>query len=235
MTLLTIGQAVADEVNVTRPTSIAGGSTEEALRILRYVNKCGRKLMQAYPWQALRNEQTFTAVAGSEQASILPTDFDRFIPETFWDRTNTLLIVGPVSAVQWQGLKAGGYSGNPRFAWRGDAVLIAPDMDGGESLAFEYISKNWCQSSGGTTQDAMTADDDVGLISEELLTLGATYEYLAGEDLPYQKARADYMEFYKGLTGNERAKPGILLSGDIFGGGRHFGGAPIANPGSLFT
>lgn len=231
MTLLTIGQAVADEVNVTRPTAIASGSTEEGLRILRYANKCGRKLMKAYPWQALRREQTFTAVAGSEQASILPDGFDRFVPETFWDRTNTLLVTGPVNPVEWQSIKAGSYSGRPRFAWRGDAVLIAPDMLGGESLAFEYVTENWCQSSGGTAQNAFAADSDTALLSEELLILGTVYEFLAGEDLPWQKARQDYMKFYNDLTGNERASAGILSAGDIFGSGRHFGGAPKANPG----
>lgn len=235
MTLLTIGQAVADEVNVTRPSSIAGGSTEEALRILRYANKCGRKLMKAYPWQALRIEQTFTAASGSEQSSALPADFDRFIPETFWDRTNSRLVTGPVSSVQWQGIKAGSYTGDPRFTWRGDAVLIAPDMNGGETLAFEYVSKNWCQDSGSTAQDAFAADSDTALIDEELLTLGTIYEYLAGEDLPWQKARSDYMEFFESLTGNERATTPILSAGDIFGPGRHFGGAPIANTGSLFN
>ena len=235
MTLLTIGQAVADEVNVTRPSSIAGGATEEGLRILRYANKCGTKLMKAYPWQALRAEQTFTAVAGAEQTSILPADFDRFIPETFWDRTNSQLVTGPVSPVEWQSMKANSYAGAPRFAWRGDTVLISPDRSGGATLAFEYVSANWCQSSSGTGQEAFMADTDTALVNEELVTLGTIYEYLAGEDLPWQKARADYMEFYQRLTRNERARTDVLLAGDVFGGGRHFGGAPSANAGGLFT
>jgi len=233
MTLLTIAQAVSDEVNVTRPTSVADGGTEEALRILRYANKCGRKLMKAFPWQVLRNEQTFTAIAGSAQTGILPDGFDRFVPETFWDRTNKLLVTGPVSAVEWQSLQAGGHAGAPRFVWRGDAVLVVPAMLGGETLAFEYITAKWAQSSTGTAQTAFMADDDVTLISEELLTLGTIYEYLAGEDLPFQKARMDYMEFFDYATDNERAESGVLLAGDIFGGGRHFGGAPSVNATSL--
>lgn len=233
MTLLTIAQAVSDEVNVTRPTSVADGGTEEALRILRYANKCGRKLMKAFPWQVLRKEQTFTAIAGATQTSILPTEFDRFVPETFWDRTNKVLVTGPVSAVEWQSLQAGGYAGRPRFAWRGDAVLTVPAMSGGEALAFEYISAKWAQSSTGDAQTAFTADDDTSLIDEELLTLGTIYEYLAGEDLPFQKARADYMGFFDDATGNERAEANVLLAGDIFGGGRHFGGAPNINSSSV--
>lgn len=233
MTLLTIAQAVSDEVNVTRPTSVSDGSTEEALRILRYANKCGRKLMKAFPWQALRSEQTFTAIAGSEQTAILPSDFDRFMAETFWDRTNKLLVTGPVSPVEWQSLKVSSYTGAPRFAWRGDAVLLIPDMLGGEALAFEYVSKNWAQSSAGDAQASFTADDDTARIDEELLTLGTIYEYLAGEDLPFQKARMDYMEFFERVTGNERADANILLAGDIFGGGRHFGGAPSINTTSI--
>lgn len=226
MTLLTIAKDVADEVNVSRPSSVIGSDQEEARKILRYANKCGTHLMRKFPWQALRAEQTFTGVAGSEQASILPSDFDRFVPETFWDRTNKVLCVGPIGAVEWQSLKASDFSGLTRFTWRGDAVLMIPDLNGGEALAFEYISKNWCQSSSGTGQAAWAADDDVGVLDEELLTLGTVYEFLAGEDLPWEKAWNDYKAALDRLTDNEMANANIMSAGDIFGRGRHFSGAP---------
>lgn len=226
MTLLTIAQNVADEVNIIRPASVIGSDQEEARKILRYANKCGVKLMRQFAWQALRTEQTFTGVAGSEQTSILPSDFDRFVPETFWDRTNKVLCVGPIGAVEWQSLKASDFAGSTRFTWRGDSVLTIPDLDGGESLAFEYVSKNWCQSSASVGQAAWTADDDTGVLDEELLTLGTVYEFLAGEDLPWEKAWRDYRESVTALTDNELANANIMSAGDIFGRGRHFSGAP---------
>lgn len=228
MSLLSIVQDIADEAGLTRP-SAAYGSTDPAIQqVVRVVNKVGKRLVTEAPWQALRKEKTFTGVAGETQTSIIPADFDRFIPETFWDRTNNVLFSGPVTSTEWQGLKAGSYSDTslPRFAYRGGDVLIIPGLDGGESLAFEYVSTQWCQSSGGTGQTAWAADTDTGVLDEELLTLGGLYELLAALGQPSQAAAAQYQARMKRLLGNDQARVDVLSAGDIFGGGRHFSGAP---------
>lgn len=235
MTLLTICQAAADQIDLAVPDSIIGSELPEVRKLLRYANKVGIRLMTAHPWQVLRKEKTFTAVSGETQTGILPADFDRFIAETFWNRTGLVLVSGPVSAVEWQGLKAQSYTDTnlPRFAYRGGDVLILPAPGGSESMAFEYVSNLWCQSSGGTGQTAWAADADVGVLSEELITLGVVYEYLAGEGLPSGQAAADYVDMFTLLTGNDQPSAGIMIAGDVFGAGRHFGGAPPAGVGLL--
>jgi hypothetical protein len=225
MTLLTIGQAVADEVSDIRPQTIAGNTDPDVQKLLRFINKVGNKLMKKSVWQDLRKEQTFTAIAGAEQTSILPSDFDRFITDTFWDRTNNALITGPVSAVEWQTRQAVGSGAGKRFIYRGGSVFISPDMDGGEALAFEYVSNQWCASSGGTGQTAFAADTDVGVLDEELLTYAAIYEYLAAEGLPSADALRQLLDYVKTLSGNDQPRSGLLSAGDIFGG-RHFTGSP---------
>lgn len=238
MSLLTICQAAADEVKLLKPSTIIGNSAEEAITLLRYAKKVGNQIMKAAPWQALRMEKTFTALGQETQTSILPDDFDRFVAETFWDRSNTYLYSGPVSAVEWQGLKAKSYTGPIRkFAYRGDSILVIPAPAGGETLAFEYISKNWCESSGGAAQATWAADTDVALIDEELHTLGVIFEYLDGDGQPSGKAGAQYMAYFKELVRNDQPTAGVMKAGDIFGGsyevGRHFSGAPTAD-GSTF-
>lgn len=231
MTLLSIIQDAADELSLIRPDSVIGNTDSEVQKLLRYANKCGVKLMRAYPWQALRTEQSFTALGQEEQTSIIPTDFDRFVAETFWNRTVVCLVAGPVSAVEWQSLKASSYAltARPKFTRRGNSVLYIPTPTAGDSLAFEYVSRNWCQSSGGTGQAAWAADDDTGVLDEELLTLGTIYEYAAGEDLPAVPALMAYRDAFDRLTGNEEASAGVLLAADIFGGGRHFSGEPTVS------
>jgi hypothetical protein len=186
-------------------------------------------MMKTYPWQTLRKEGTFTALAQETQTSILPSNFDRFVPETFWDRTNDKLIVGPIDSVEWNSKKAAGYSGTPRFIYRGDSVLVVPAFAGGESLAFEYVSKNWCQSSGGTAQSAWAADTDTGILDEELLIYAGIFEYLDSEGQPSGNALAQLRNYMKILTKNDRRVSGIMAAGDIFSsGGRHFDGTPTA-------
>ena len=228
MTLLTICTNVADEVNIDRPTSVIGNPQTTAQRLLRYANRAGVSLMKAYPWQALRKEVTFTSVASETQTSILPADFDRFVPETFWDRSGTVLISGPVTAVEWQGIKALSYTGRPKFAYRGDDVLVIPTPSAGSTFAFEYVSNLWCASSGGTGQAAWAADTDVGVIDEELITRAMKFIYLSDSGLPNEVAFKDLKDYTDTLTANDQPGAGIMVSGDIFNysGGRHFTGAP---------
>ena len=111
MTLLTIANAVADETKGPRPATIATNTDPAAQNILRLINKVGNRLQKSFAWNILSKEGTVTA-SGSETliaAAALPADFDRIIPETFWDRGTNNLISGPISPVEWQGLKVQTY------------------------------------------------------------------------------------------------------------------------------
>lgn len=228
MSLLTICQDAADEIGISRPTSIASNTAPDAQKLLRYCNKVGGRLMRAAIWQALRKEQTFTAVSTETQTDIIPDDFDRFIPETFWDRSSSTLVIGPISAVQWAGLKATDYgdSCRRRFIYRGGAVSVIPTFAGGEALAFEYVSSQWAQSSASVAQTKFLADGDTALISEELIKYGVIYEYLRGDGLPFDVARMDYESQFNLSLENDQPDAGIMMAGDIFGSGRRFSGAP---------
>jgi hypothetical protein len=233
MTLLSICTDAADEIGITQPSSVVGNTAPDSQKLLRYANKVGRRLMKTVPWQIARKEQTFTALGQSEQTSILPSDFDRFIPETFWDRTNLFLVSGPITSVEWQGFVAGSYSdtSNRKFIYRGGSVFILPAPAGGETLAFEYVSKNWCQSSGAVAQTAWAADTDTGILDEELMTYALIYEYLLSEGLPFEAAAGQYKRYFDILIDSDQPTAGVMVSADIFGGGRHFTGVPSVNTG----
>lgn len=228
MTLLSICKDAADEIGIYRPDSVASSTDPDAQKLFRLVNRVGYNLMRVYPWQLLRKEQTFTALGQEAQTGILPDDFDRFVPETFWDRTNIYLINGPITAVEWQGLKANNYTRTDvrKFIYRAGAVSVIPAFSGGESLAFEYVSNQWAASSGGAGQTKFEADDDTTVFDEDLVTLGLVYEYLMTEGLPSQVAQRNYNDAFKRLIENDQPDTYILTTADIFGGGRHFTGTP---------
>lgn len=236
MSLLTICKAVADGAKIARPSSVASNTDPTALSLLRAVNMAGLSLMKSYPWQALRKGGTFTALAQETQTSFLPSDFDRFIPESVWDTTNKNLVIGPIEPGEWNALKAHAYSdtGRRKFIHRGNAILVIPVFSGSEAIIFEYVSKNWCQSSGGTGQSAFAADTDTGIVDEELLTRAAKLQYLSDIGQPVGAAAAEYESYFRLLTRNDNARMNILTTGDIFGSGRHYRGEPPIN-GSLDT
>tara|TARA_Y100000310_G_C20565646_1_gene755344 strand:+ start:301 stop:1029 length:729 start_codon:yes stop_codon:yes gene_type:complete len=234
MTLLSISNAVADETHGPRPVSIIDNTNPEAQNILRLINKVGQHLTKIYPWSILRKEHTFTApgVETLLAAAAMPSDFDRFVPETFWDRDSNNLLSGPVGPVEWAGLKVQTFSSqNKKFTWRGGAVLTQPVFASGVNMAFEYIKKNWCDIAAGSGEKAaMTVDTDVTLIDEELVILGTIYEWLLAEGQPWQGAAKSYKDYFDTLTDNEIADGGIAVTGDIFAQNtRHFTGDPKAS------
>jgi len=232
MTLLTIAKAVADEVGVDRPSSVIANPQPHVQKILRALNKSGTSLMKKVAWQILQKEKTATSLATEAQTGILPADFDRFIPETFWDRTSYQLISEAQTPVEWQMLKANSYAGNPKYRLRGGIVYILPTMTGGHSLAFEYVSENWCATSGGTGQSAWAADTDVGVLDEELLTLAGTLVYLTTELLPAGAAEMQFNDYFQTVLHNDQPDSGIMVAADIFGSGRHFTGTPSTSGGT---
>lgn len=232
MTLLSICRDASDEIGIPQPATVAGNTDPIAQKLLRYANKVGNSLMKAVPWQALRKEQTFTAIAGETQTGIIPSDFDRFVPETFWDRSATALLSGPITSTEWSGLKASNYTGTIRkFIYRGGIVSVIPVFAGGESLAFEYVSGKWVLATDGTTyKAAFSVDTDTSLIDEELLTLGVAFEYLNGEGLPSQRVELAYRDRLKMMIDNDQPTAGVMIAADIFGGStRHFDGTPANN------
>lgn len=231
MTLLTICQAIADEVGIDRPVTVAANTAPGPQKLLRMVNKVGKQLMKSYDWQVLRVGGTFTGLGQETQTSFIPADFDRFVPETVWDTTNNNMLVGPISPVEWNSLKAFSYNNTSRrkFIHRSNSILVIPIFSGSENIIFEYVSNQWCQSSGAVGQTAFAADTDTGILDEELLTRAAIVEYLATEGLPVGAAAGSFKEYLDLMTDHDNANTPILIADRIFGGGRHFDGAPNVN------
>jgi len=234
MTLLTIADAVSDETKGPKPTTIAGNANPDAENMLRVINKCGQKLTLSYPWNILRVEKLVTApgVETLIAASAMPSNFGRFVPETMWDRSSNNLISGPISPVEWNGLKIQTFSSqNKKFIFRGGAVLTAPAITSGVTVAFEYIKKNWCEvAAGGSEKAAFTIDTDKPLIDEELIIRYAVYEWLAAEGQPFQSAYRSFLDYFDILVGNETASANVAIVADIFGqNSRHFDGTPKAS------
>ena len=233
MTLLTIANAVADETKGPRPETIATNTDPAAQNILRLINKVGNRLQKSFAWNILTKEATVTA-GGSETliaAASLPSDFDRIIPETFWDRGTNNLISGPVSAVEWQGLKVQSYSSqNKKYRYRGGDIITSPAVASGSTCAFEYVSTQWARKADGTAKSSMTIDTDYTVLSEELMIYGTVFEWLDAEGQPSSNAARQYLDEFNLLVSADETSANILTSGDIFSqNSRHFTGEPRAS------
>ena len=142
MTLLTTLQDVAVKIGIDRPSSVIGSTDTTVKELLSFAQEEGKSLSKANDWQILIKEQTFTTTATETQASAIPSDFDRFVNETFWNRSKYRTLTGPLTPQEWQAVKASTISPvTDCFRYRGGSLLIAPTPTAGETMAFEYVSK----------------------------------------------------------------------------------------------
>lgn len=233
MSLLTIAQAAADKIGLRRPASVIGNSDPEVQQLFQNIREEGQDLLNSADWQQIRAEQPFTAVGGQVQTGILPADFVRMVPETFWDRTNQRNISAVASAVEWQNLQAVQYAGDRyRFVIRRNELSIIPALLGGEALAFEYISANYINNNGTPVSD-WAADANTTYLDEPLITLGAIWRYKADIGQPFGTDFEKYRDRRELMLSNNAPTNGTMLVGDIFGGGRAFSGAPSSSSGTV--
>lgn len=130
----------------------------------------------------------------SQIAYPLPPTLDSTANSTMWDRTFRWQMLGPLSAQEWQVLKSGIAPTGPRIRWRimGNKFLIDPYPTQVDTLAYEYISNGFCQSAGGVAQSSWQADTDIGLLSEDLMTMGLKWRFLCAKGLSYAEEKNTY-------------------------------------------
>ncbi len=216
MSLLTMMEAAADRLGIVRPTVVYASTDQQIRQLLSLANQEGKELARTYPWQAIVFEKSITATATETQTSAIPTDFDRMLSETFYNRTMDRRVVGPMTAQEWAFYKGANATViYDAFRIRGGNLLLAPTPTAGDTYVFEYVSKYWCTSTGGTTatQSAWAADTDVGILDEELMTLGIIWRFLRAKGLDYSEAFRTYQTQLMLLSGRDGGKRTVNMAG----------------------
>jgi hypothetical protein len=108
-----------------------------------------------------------------------PSDYDRPVDRTQWDKSQHWEMIGPETSQQWQWLKSGFIATGPRVRFRplGGYFQIWPIIGASHYLGFEYISKNWVTDAAGVMKDSFTADSDTCIFPDRLMVLGLKKKY----------------------------------------------------------
>ncbi|MFQ5356634.1 MAG: hypothetical protein ACE5DY_09170, partial [Mariprofundaceae bacterium] len=100
MSMLSIIQNVADTIGIDRPSSVVGSTNKTSTQMLAMLNMSGKMLARRHAWQRLMSEHTFSTVNGTASYS-LPSDYDRHIDDTAWDRSNYWAVRGSITPQEW--------------------------------------------------------------------------------------------------------------------------------------
>lgn len=202
MSLLTIVQDVMDRTRLfDTPSSVIGNTNTNVKAALVLLEELGFDLMKQRDWNVLQREQTLTLVASQEaydltdSAVITNQDFDRFLEDTDWDRTNYRKMQ-QVNPSDWQILKSstGTSVEIDRFIRRrGNDLIIFPTPSSADTVVFEYISDKWITSS-GTDYTTFQADTDTTYFPEHLLKAGLTWKLKENFGQKYATDLARYEE-----------------------------------------
>ena len=216
MSLLTLTQRAFKRVGLTAPVAAMSSTDDNVVRMVELANEEGEELWGRGDWQSLIREETHTTLAAESQGlitAICGSDFDHIKNETFRNRTKNRQWY-PVDDVTWQAMKASGITGPVEyFRIRGNYLLALPTPPAGETLAFEWVTKHWCESSGGTGQSVWTADDDVGRLDESIMLQGLVWRWKKAQGLEYAEDFRQYEMRVETALIRDGAKPVLNMNG----------------------
>lgn len=194
MSLLTLVQDAMGRIGQPQPTSVVGSADRQVQQLLALANEAGRELARSYRWQALTAQQTFTTVNTPEQPNAAPLDLDRFVPDSFYNRTTRRPLEGPLSPQDWQALQAVLALNTVYLMYRqrGNTFLISPTPPAGQVIAYEYVSTNWAVSATSTPQARFLADTDTSYLDESLITDSLVWRFLRAKGLSYAEELSTY-------------------------------------------
>ena len=197
MTLLSICQNVADFTGFERPVTVVDNTDPIARQLLALAQREGKQLMRMSDWAILKKEHTFSTSNGTA-AYALPSDFDRLVLETSYNRSDNDILTGPISSAEYQlvnhGMATTGTTEKFRLKAASNALKfeLDPTPSSTQTIGFEYVSTQFCQSSGGSGQAAWAADTDTGILDETTMEMGITWRFKSSHGLDFAEDFRQY-------------------------------------------
>lgn len=133
--------------------------------------------------QAANASGTAVTLTFSQTQYAMPSDFDRLVSNTEWDKSKHWIMLGPETSQQWQWLKSGFISTGPRMRFRvlGGYFQIWPPSGVADYIGFEYVSNQWVLAAADTvtpSKASFTVDTDTCMFNDTLMVLGLKSKYM---------------------------------------------------------
>jgi len=157
----------------------------------------------------------------------LPSDFDRMVEYTHWDKSKHWNLLGPQTSQQREWLRSGYISTGPRIRyWQmGGYMQIWPPLGANETMSYEYVSKWWISatspSTPAPTKELFTVDTDTCMFPDPLMRSLIKLKYFEAKGFDttalYRDFRMqlDAAKAHDGMAPNlsMAPKPGSILIG----------------------
>ena len=214
MTMLSIIQRVTGLLSLPQPSTVIGNTDKQVIQLYNLLNEQGDDQASAAMWQAMTEEGHFTTVAADIQPAAIPADFNRFIPNSFFNRSTRREVTGPLTPREWQWIKAQPVYTTVYLAFRERQgnFLMAPQPPAGQQIYYEYVSKNWALSATSTPQSSFQADTDTSYLDEGVMGLGLRWRYLKAKGLEYEEDKDTYEKQLEQVIARDGGSSRLLLA-----------------------
>jgi hypothetical protein len=124
----------------------------------------------------------------------MPSDYQRMVNKTQYNKSNRWSVIGPKDAQEWQWLKASYVTTGPRMRFRiaGNKFVVWPMPTAQVILGFEYQSGSWVVGADGTYKTRFSADTDTSIFPDRLLVLGTKLKYFQIKGFDTAALQADF-------------------------------------------
>jgi hypothetical protein len=216
--LLQIVQEFCGRTGLRKPSSVASSQDPQILQIQALANEICEELGERWTWETCRRQALFTSIADEDQgeiAAIADNFFLSITENTFYDRTQHLPINGPVSAEEWQAIKALANVGSLyRYRiWQGH-LYLTPVPTAGHTFAFEYTSSALIYNSDDIEYKALfTKDTDTFLLDQKLILQGLRWKWKSEKGLPYAEEKSLWEQTCNDLGGRSGGRKTLSMGG----------------------
>jgi hypothetical protein len=166
----------------------------------------------------INTQATGTSTGGSVQFCKtkyeFPSDYDRPVNRTHWDKGNHWEMIGPISPQEWQFFKSGYVQTTPRVRYlsMGGYFQIWPPLASQSYLGFEYISNAWVYDTSGNGKTSFTADTDVCIFPDRLMVLGLKLKYFEIKGFDTTAFMRDYQSQLSTAMATDAGAPTLSLA-----------------------
>lgn len=219
--LLQIIQEVSGRLGQPIPASVAGSLDPQVIQFQGLLNEFVDDLETRSYWQSNEIETTWVTTADESQGSVdtlFPYGFCGIVPDTFFNRTNRLAIVGGLGSAEWAARKAMNFSGPlPNFRVRNNELLMTPAPPAGQTYALEYYSnffiKNFADP-GLVYRHYWLKDTDVCTVDDTLAMAYLKWAWRAAKGLDYAEDFRRYERLIATKASREKTAMQLSMSGD---------------------
>ncbi len=155
----------------------------------------------------------------------IPADFQTFVSDTWWDRTNRWRLLGPTSPQQDQFLRSGIVTTSPRRNWRQvgrtpTAWRVWPPpqtTDPAMTWVYEYNSQYWATDSNGNPKVRFSQDTDTCVYPDALMVAGLKLRFFQAKGMDTGALQATFDHLLQTALASDGGLSKLSMTGEAAG------------------